>query len=97
MSLGEWSLVIVAVSALLLIFLGFKYPRGKRDWPHDRERTFRYVISGIIFIVIMGLIFWITRYWDYPVSGKAVVYVAAFALPVLFILGLIWPRGRRAG
>jgi len=77
--------------------LGFKYPRGRQDWPHDLERSIRYVTTGILFLIILGLIYWITRYWDYPVGGKLFVYMALIAFPVLLVLGLLFPRGKRGG
>ena len=49
------SLVIVAIAALILGFLGMTYPLGRKDWPHDKEKTFRYIISGILFFIIMGM------------------------------------------
>ncbi len=88
------SLVIVAIAALVLGFLGMKYPLGRKDWPHDREKTFRYLISGILFFIIMGLIYWITRYWDYPMSGKGLFYLAMIIIPILIVLGLIFPKGK---
>jgi multisubunit Na+/H+ antiporter MnhB subunit len=89
------SLVIVAIAGLILLFLGMKYPLGKKDWPFDKERTFRYIISGILFFIIMGLIYWITRYWDYPLSGKGLFYVSMILIPILIVLGLIFPKGRK--
>jgi MFS family permease len=89
------SLVIVAVAALILGYLGMRYPRGRKDWPHERERTFRYIISGILFFIIMGLIYWITRYWDYPLSGEGVFYLALIIIPILLILGLVFPKGKQ--
>jgi hypothetical protein len=88
------SLVLVVVSLLIMFYLGMKYPKGRNDWPHDRERTFRYIVSGILFFMIMGLIYWITRYWDYPLSGKGVFYLAMIIIPILIILGLVFPRGK---
>ena len=96
MAVGEFFMVIAVISAIILIFLGFKYPRGGWDWPHDRAKTFRMIISGILFFIIMGLIYWITRYWDYPVSGKGVVYLSLIVFLILFVLGIVFPRGRRA-
>jgi hypothetical protein len=89
------SLVLVVIGALVLGYLGMKYPRGSKDWPHDGAKTFRYVITGILFFIILGLIYWITQYWDYPVSGKAIVYLAAIALPVLVVLGFVFPKGKK--
>jgi len=89
------SLVIVAIAGLILLFLGMKFPLGKKDWPYNKERTFRYIVSGIIFLIIMGLIYWITRYWDYPLSGKGLFYVAMIIIPILIVLGLIFPKGKR--
>ncbi len=89
------SIVIVVIAAIILLYLGLKYPQGRTDWPHDGYKTFRFIISGILFLIILGLIYWITRYWDYPLSGKGLVYVAFFALFVLFILGIIFPKGRK--
>ncbi len=89
------SLVIVVVAALILGYLGMKYPRGKKDWPYERERTFQYIISGVIFFIIMGLIYWITRYWDYPLSGKGVFYLALLIIPFLLVLGLVFPKGKQ--
>jgi len=89
------SLVIAAVAAIILIYLGMKFPRGRDDWPYDRERTFRYIISGTLFLMIMGLIYWITRYWDYPFSGKGVYYLALIILLILVVLGLVFPEGKR--
>ncbi|MFW3146018.1 MAG: hypothetical protein ACMUIE_04320 [Thermoplasmatota archaeon] len=89
------SLVLVIIAILVLGFLGMKFPRGRKDWPHDRERTFRYVITGILFFLILGLIYWVTRYWDYPVSAKAVVYLAFIAFPVLLALGFVFPKGKK--
>ena len=89
------SIVLVMVGALVLGYLGMKYPRGRRDWPHDGPRTLRYVISGVLFFLILGLIYWITQYWDYPVSGKALVYIAFMAFPILVVLGFVFPRGKK--
>jgi len=89
------SLVIVVIGAILLGYLGFKYPRGRYDWPYEKERTFRYIVSGVLFLIIMGLIYWITRYWDYPLSGKGVFYIALIIIPILIVLGLIFPNGKQ--
>ncbi len=94
MDVLDATLVIAAIAAILLFFLGMKYPKGGKDWPFDRPTTFRYLISGIIFFLIMGLIYWVTRYWDYPLSGKGLVYVSFLALGILFILGIIFPKGK---
>ncbi|MEA3559554.1 MAG: hypothetical protein U9R75_09905 [Candidatus Thermoplasmatota archaeon] len=88
------TLVLFVLSILILGYLGMKYPRGRKDWPHDRERTYRYVITGILFVMIFGLIYWVTRYWDYPASGKAIVYIAFIVFPVLVVLGFIFPTGK---
>lgn len=90
------TLVIAALTVLLLFFLGMKYPKGGRDWPLDRPTTIRYVISGFLFFVILGLIYWVTRYWDYPLSGKGLAYVAFIGIAVLFVLGFIFPKGKEA-
>lgn len=89
------SLVIAAIAAIVLIYLGMKYPLGRKDWPHEKERTLRYIISGILFFIIMGLIYWVTRYWDYPLSAKGVFYLALIIIPILIVLGLIFPRGKQ--
>ncbi len=89
------SLVIAVIAALILGYLGMKYPRGGKDWPYERERTFRYIISGVLFLIIMGLIYWITRYWDYPLSGKGVFYLALVMIPILIVLGLVFPKGKQ--
>ena len=91
------SLVVVVIAGVLLVFLGMKYPRGKVDWPHDRERTVRYVISGILFFIILGLIYWVTRYWDYPLSGEGLAYLSLIGLGILLVLGFFFPKGRVAG
>jgi hypothetical protein len=88
------TLVIAAITGLLLFFLGMKYPLGGRDWPFDRPTTIRYVISGTLFFVILGLVYWVTRYWDYPLSGKGLAYVAFIGMAILFILGIIFPKGK---
>ncbi|MBN1391015.1 MAG: hypothetical protein JXA22_10290 [Candidatus Thermoplasmatota archaeon] len=89
------SIVIAVIGLLLLCYLGMKYPRGRRDWPHDGPRTLSYIISGILFFIIMGSIYWVTQYWDYPASGKGVVYLAFLALPVLVVLGFVFPKGKK--
>lgn len=89
------SIVIIVIAVVILLFLGFKFPRGRADWPYDRSETTRYVITGILFLMILGLIYWITRYWDYPVGGKALAYVSFIGIIVLFVLGLLFPSGRR--
>jgi hypothetical protein len=48
-----------------------------------------------MFFLILGLIYWITQYWDYPVSGKALVYIAFLAFPILMTLGFIFPKGKK--
>jgi hypothetical protein len=58
-------------------------------------RTFRLITTGIMFFLILGLIYWITQYWDYPVSGKALVYIAFLAFPILMTLGFIFPKGKK--
>ena len=93
-SLLTVSLVAAAIVVILAIYLGFKYPKGWWEWPHDKATTFRYVISGILFLLILGLLYWITRYWDYPMGGKAFAYIAYITLFVLFVLGIIFPKGR---
>jgi len=92
----EVTLVLAAIGALMLFFLGMKYPLGGREWPFDRPTTIRYVISGLLFFIILGLIYWVTRYWDYPLSGKGLAYVAFIGIAVLFILGFIFPKGKEA-
>lgn len=89
--------MIAAVAALVLLFLGFRYPRGRKDWPHSLERSVRYVVTGILFLIILGLIYWITRYWDYPVGGELFVYLALIAFPILLVLGFLFPKGKRGG
>ena len=89
------TLVLVVLGILVLGYLGMKYPRGRKDWPHDREKTYRYVITGILFVMILGLIYWVTRYWDYPASGKSLVYIAIIVFPVLIVLGFIFPTGKK--
>mgnify|MGYP006310454149 CR=1 FL=1 len=89
------SLVLAAVAAIVLFFLGMKYPRGRKDWPHDRERTFRYIMSGALFFIILGLIYWVTRYWDYPLSAEGVFYLSLVLFTILVVLGLIFPKGRK--
>jgi hypothetical protein len=76
-------------------YLGLKFPRGRYDWPYERERTFGYIVSGVLFLIIMGLIYWITRYWDYPLSGKGVFYLALIIIPILIVLGLVFPGGKQ--
>ena len=49
------SIVIVVIAVVILLFLGFKFPRGRADWPYDRSETTRYVIMGILFLMILGL------------------------------------------
>jgi len=88
------TLVAAAIVIILVLYFGFKYPKGWAQWPHDKPTTYRYVISGVLFLLILGLIYWITRYWDYPMGGKAMAYVAFISFPILFILGLIFPKGR---
>jgi hypothetical protein len=88
-------LVLVVIGALVLGFLGMKYPRGRKDWPFDGPRTFRLITTGILFFLILGLIYWITQYWDYPVSGKAIVYIAFITFPILAVLGFIFPKGKK--
>ncbi len=90
------SIVLVLIGALILGYLGMKYPRGRKDWPHDGPKTFRLVTTTILFFIIMGLVFWITRYWDYPVSGKGIVYLSLIVFLILFVLGIVFPKGRRA-
>ena len=88
------TLVAAAIVMMLSLYLGFKYPSGWKAWPHDIQTTSRYAVSGILFLMILGLIYWITRYWDYPAGGKAMTYIAFFALGILFVLGIIFPNGR---
>lgn len=89
------SLVLVVIGILILGYLGMRYPRGGKDWPHDKAKTYRYVVTGILFFLILGLIYWITQYWDYPASGKAIVYIAFIVFPVLLVLGFVFPRGKK--
>jgi peptidoglycan/LPS O-acetylase OafA/YrhL len=89
------SLILVVIGVLVLGFLGMKYPMGRKDWPFDGPRTFRLITTGIMFFLILGLIYWITQYWDYPVSGKALVYIAFICFPILMVLGFIFPEGKR--
>lgn len=88
-------MVLVVIGALVLGFLGMKYPRGQKDWPFDGPKTFRLITTGILFFLILGLIYWITQYWDYPVSGKAVVYLAFMIFPILVVLGFVFPKGKK--
>jgi len=89
------SIVLVVIGILVLGFLGMKYPRGRKDWPFDSSKTFRLITTGILFFLILGLVYWVTQFWDYPVSGKALVYLAFIAFPVLVVLGFIFPKGKR--
>jgi len=89
------SLVLVVIGAFVLGFLGMKYPRGKKDWPFDGPRTFRLVTTGMLFFLILGLVYWVTQYWDYPVNAEGVAYIALIALPVLIVLGFIFPTGKK--
>jgi multisubunit Na+/H+ antiporter MnhB subunit len=93
-SLLTVSLVVTVIVVILALYLGLKYPKGWSEWPHDMVTTYRYFVSGTLFMLILGLIYWVTRYWDYPIGGKAMVYVAFIAFIVLFVLGLIFPKGR---
>jgi len=94
MLLVDATLVIAAIVVLLVLYLGLKYPRGWKEWPHDIATTWRYLLSGALFLVIIGLIYWVTRYWDYPVGGRGLTYVAFATFAILFVLGIIFPRGR---
>ena len=86
--------IVAAVIVLIVaVYMGFKYPSGWAEWPHDHVTTIRYAISGVLFLLILGLIYWVTRYWDYPVGGKALAYIAFGSMVVLFVLGLIYPSG----
>ena len=89
------SLVLVVIGALVLGFLGMKYPKGRKDWPFDGPKTFRLITTGILFFLILGLVYWVTQYWDYPVSGKAIFFIALIVFPILFVLGFIFPKGKR--
>jgi hypothetical protein len=89
------SIVAAVVVLALAVYLGFKYPSGWSDWPHDRVTTVRYAISGILFLLMIGLIYWVTRYWDYPIGGKALAYIAFGTICILFVLGILNPVGRR--
>jgi hypothetical protein len=87
------TIVVSIVVLFIALYLGFKYPTGWIEWPHDAVTTVRYAVSGLLFLLILGLIYWITRYWDYPVGGKALAYMAFLSMFVLFVLGLIYPSG----
>jgi hypothetical protein len=87
------TLVAAAIVVLVVLYLGYKYPKGWSDWPHDRTTTYRYVISAVLFLLILGLIYWVTRIWDYPTGARGLAYIAFIAIGILFVLGMVFPKG----
>ena len=95
MALAGAILVIFFIVLILLIVIGFWFPRGKKDWPLSQRATLYLLISGLFLVLILILINFASQHvnWADIVTSSIYLTIAIFVLLVL--LGLFFPDGLR--
>lgn len=88
-----WCLFITFMAALL--YLGMRYPHGKRDWPYDFKKTVYLLFTCVSLIVLVGFFYASIRIVNVPETITVAIYLLVSSFSFLFLLGLLFPEGFR--
>ena len=93
MSFMDWILLAFFLLFLVLVYIGFRYPRGKLDWPFDKAASSRILIAAFLFVVIIGLLYLVTQSIPFPPSMTILQSVIVFFWGLFVALGILFPEG----
>jgi multisubunit Na+/H+ antiporter MnhB subunit len=86
-------LIVVFIVMIILFAIGLKYPRGRSDWPLDRNATASIFISVLVFVLLLILSFFASQHVDWPSSVQLFYYAAAVIFGVLIVIAILLPKG----
>jgi len=86
-------LIVMFITFLVLAFIAFKVPRGRHDWRKDRAETASLVATGLTFLGMFLLLWYLSSTIDWPPATTILFDSGAVLMVALVIVALVAPDG----
>ncbi|MBI5000204.1 MAG: hypothetical protein HZB92_01560 [Euryarchaeota archaeon] len=86
-------LIAAFITFLVLAFIAIKVPRGRHDWGKDRAETASLVATGLTFLALFLLLWYLSATIEWPAVTTMLFYGGVVLVVSLVIVALIAPDG----